>query len=291
MESAISGSIEGIRDVWKRYLFLVGLEDENRALKRKIDNLTAELINYREVYLEGLRLKDHLALRESSDVPMITARVIGRENTSVFKSVLINKGSVDGIRAGLPVISPEGVVGRTVEASWNVSRVLLITDFNSNVDVLIQGSRSQGILQGGGATGCILKYVDRSEELKIGDAVLTSGHPMSACRPLSICLFLAVAPLRGPGAGARRHAAEAGARFRRRGHASGLGRASGRRSHRSRGARRRHRCGRRQGGQVQARLMPGLVEGHSHIMLHAYNDGLKKKQWILRGRFQEGPAE
>lgn len=175
MESAISGSIEGIRDVWKRYLFLVGLEDENRALKRKIDNLTAELINYREVYLEGLRLKDHLALRESSDVPMITARVIGRENTSVFKSVLINKGSVDGIRAGLPVISPEGVVGRTVEASWNVSRVLLITDFNSNVDVLIQGSRSQGILQGGGATGCILKYVDRSEELKIGDAVLTSG--------------------------------------------------------------------------------------------------------------------
>ncbi|MFA7465617.1 MAG: rod shape-determining protein MreC, partial [Syntrophales bacterium] len=87
----------------------------------------------------------------------------------------INKGTADGSKAGLAVISVEGVVGRIVESSWNVSRVLLAIDYNSNIDAMIQGTRSQGILQGGGAMGCNLKYVERSEEVKVGDAVLTSG--------------------------------------------------------------------------------------------------------------------
>ncbi len=174
-ESVISSSIEGVGDVWKKYIFLVGLEDENRNLKKKVDNLTTELINYREVYLEGLRLKDQLGLREMTDLPMITARVIGREGSSVFKTILVNKGTADGIKVGCPVMSTEGVVGRIVEASWRVSRVLLVVDLNSNIDALVQGSRAQGVLQGGGATGCVLKYVERSEEVKTGDPVLTSG--------------------------------------------------------------------------------------------------------------------
>jgi rod shape-determining protein MreC len=174
-ENAIGSAIHGIGNVWKRYIFLIGLEEENRKLKKKVDILTGELIKYREVYLEGLRLKEHLALRENVELPMVVARVIGREGISVFKTILINKGTTDGIRVGMPVASPEGVVGRVVEASWNVSRVLLVIDFNSNIDAIIQGSRAQGVLQGGGATGCILKYVERSEEVKIGDPVLSSG--------------------------------------------------------------------------------------------------------------------
>ncbi len=174
-EYAIDSAIQGAGNAWKRYIFLVGLEEENRNLKKKIDVLTNEIVRYREGYLEGLRLKEHLSLREKGELPMVTARVISKEGTSVFKTILVNKGSVDGIKVGLPVLSPEGIVGRVVEVSWNSSRVLLITDFNSNIDALIQGSRSQGVLQGGGATGCILKYVERSEEIKIGDPVLTSG--------------------------------------------------------------------------------------------------------------------
>lgn len=175
LENAIRSAVRGIGNVWQRYIFLVGLEEENRNLKKKVDILTGELTQYREVYLEGLRLKEHLALRENIGSPTVVARVIGREGTSVFKTILINKGTTDGIRVGLPVVSPEGVVGRVVEASWNVSRVLLVIDFSSNIDALIQGSRAQGVLQGGGATGCVLKYVERSEEVKIGDHVLTSG--------------------------------------------------------------------------------------------------------------------
>jgi rod shape-determining protein MreC len=175
IENLITGAFEGIRGVWKRYIFLVGVEEENRSLKKKVDSLTNEIIRYRESYLEGIRLKEHLSLRESRGMPMVSARVVGKETSSVFKTILINKGTADGMRAGLAVISIEGVVGRIVESSWSVSRVLLAIDYNSNIDAVIQGTRSQGILQGGGAMGCNLKYVERSEEIKVGDAVLTSG--------------------------------------------------------------------------------------------------------------------
>ena len=174
-ENSIDSVLSGIREAWKRYIFLVGLEDENRLLKRKVDILTSEIVNHREAYLEGLRLKEHLGLREKTELPMITARVIGKEGASIFKTIVVNKGTKDGIKIGLPVLSVEGVVGRVVETSWNISRILLVIDFNSNADVLVQSSRAHGVLQGGGSAGCILKYIERSEEIKIGDLVLTSG--------------------------------------------------------------------------------------------------------------------
>jgi rod shape-determining protein MreC len=75
----------------------------------------------------------------------------------------------------MAVISNAGVVGRITDASWNVSRVLLMIDENCNVDALVQGSRAQGILQGGGSKACLLKYVSMAEDVRPGMAVVTSG--------------------------------------------------------------------------------------------------------------------
>jgi rod shape-determining protein MreC len=171
----INTAIDTVRDVWKHYIFLVGLEQDNRMLKAKVAQLTNELNEYRERHLEGLRLKELFALKETLPGTAVAARVIDRENAYVFKTILISKGTSDGLRVGLPVVSAEGVVGRVVDSSWNVSRVLLLTDYNSNISALVQGGRVQGILQGGGSTGCSLKYVERSEEVKAGETVITSG--------------------------------------------------------------------------------------------------------------------
>jgi rod shape-determining protein MreC len=171
----INAAIDTIRGVWKHYIFLVGLEQENRMLKARVAELTRELNEYRERHLEGLRLGELLALKEALPGTAVAARVIDRENAYVFRTVLIGKGTSDGLRVGLPVVSAEGVVGRIVDASWNVSRVLLITDYNSNISAFVQGNRIQGILQGGGSTGCSLKYVERTEEVKAGETVVTSG--------------------------------------------------------------------------------------------------------------------
>ncbi|MBN2438385.1 MAG: rod shape-determining protein MreC [Deltaproteobacteria bacterium] len=175
VEDAVNISLKGLHDAWKRYLFLVGLEDENRRLRKQNAALSDQLNRYREGYIEGIRLRKLLNLAESPPNRTVAARVVDHSRTSLFKMILINKGTADGLRVGLPVLSEQGVVGRIIETAWHASQVLLLTDENSNIDALIQRSRAQGILQGAGAAGCNLKYVSRVETVQAGDVVLSSG--------------------------------------------------------------------------------------------------------------------
>jgi rod shape-determining protein MreC len=122
-----------------------------------------------------MRLRKLLNLTEDLPNRAVAARVVDRSRTSLFKMILINKGTADGLRVGLPVLSEQGVVGRIIETAWHASQVLLLIDENSNIDALIQRSRAQGILQGAGAAGCNLKYISRVEEVQVGDVVLSSG--------------------------------------------------------------------------------------------------------------------
>ena len=175
VEDTINISLQNLHDVWKRYLFLVGLEDENRRLRKQNADLTEQLNRYREGSLEAMRLQKLLELREGFPPRAVAARVIDRNRSSLFKTLLINKGTADGLRVGLAVLSDQGVVGRIIEISWHASRVLLLIDGNSNIDGLIQRSRAQGILQGAGSAGCSLKYISRAEEVLAGDVVISSG--------------------------------------------------------------------------------------------------------------------
>ena len=175
VQDAINIPLQSLHDGWKKYLFLVGLEDENRQLRRQNAALTEQLNLYREGRLEAERLRKLLVLKENFPQRPVAARVIDRARAPLFKTLLINKGTVDGLQAGLPVLSDQGVVGRIKETSWHASRVLLLTDAQSNIDGMIQQSRAQGILQGAGSAGCSLKYISRTEEVLEGDAVITSG--------------------------------------------------------------------------------------------------------------------
>jgi len=122
-----------------------------------------------------MRLQKLLEIREGFPQRAVAARVIDRNRSPLFKTLLINKGTADGLRVGLAVLSDQGVVGRIIETSWHASRVLLLIDGNSNIDGLIQRSRAQGILQGAGSAGCSLKYISRAEEVLAGDVVISSG--------------------------------------------------------------------------------------------------------------------
>jgi rod shape-determining protein MreC len=167
--------IHAVHQAWYRYIFMIGLGDENRRLKKENDRLINQLVQYREGYHESLRLQKLLGLQSGLGYTTVPARVIGSDQKSVLKTILINKGTAHGVRKDLPVITDQGVVGRVIETSWHVSRILLVTDTNSNIDGLIQSSRVQGILQGAGASGCALKYVAKTEDVKAGDVVLSSG--------------------------------------------------------------------------------------------------------------------
>ena len=175
VEDAVNISLKGLHDSWKRYLFLVGMEDENRRLRHGNAVLSEQINHYREGYIEGMRLRKLLNLKGGLTNRVVAARVVDRSRASLFKTILIDKGTADGMRVGFPVLSEQGVVGRIIETAWHASQVLLLVDGNSNIDGLIQRSRAQGILQGAGSAGCNLKYISRVEEVLPGDVVLSSG--------------------------------------------------------------------------------------------------------------------
>jgi rod shape-determining protein MreC len=175
LESLKNKSLKAFRDGWDRYLFLVGLEVENRQLRKENHLLENQLVQYREGYLEALRLQKILKLKEQINTTPVIAQVIDREQSPIFKSILIDKGTAHGFRVGFPVLNDQGLVGRITECSLHISRIMLIVDVNSNVSVLLQRSRTHGVLQGTGAAGCRLKYVPKTEEVKVGDAVISSG--------------------------------------------------------------------------------------------------------------------
>ncbi len=168
-------SIGGIENAWIRYIHLVGLEQENRNLKNKIAGLQTELNLYKEGFQEAQRLKKLQSLHDEHRYHFLSARVIGKEQAALSKTLWINKGSSDGLKPGMPVLVPPGLIGRLTDVSWHSSKVLLLIDENSNVDVLIQRTRVQGIIRGAGSQGCVVRYISKIQDVKEGDVVVTSG--------------------------------------------------------------------------------------------------------------------
>lgn len=175
VQQAVVVSIRSVKDAWFRYMMLVGLEEENRKLKKQIDELNAIIISYREGYQEAQRLKKLLSITENSNDRFIAAKVIGREQAAISRTVRINKGFSDGLKKGMPVVAPPGLIGRLIDVSWNVSRVLLFHDENSHVDAIVQRSRTQGIIGGVGSRGMVLKYISKTQDVQEGDVVVSSG--------------------------------------------------------------------------------------------------------------------
>ncbi len=175
LESAVNVPLKGLIDVWNRYIFLVGLAEKNGQLQAQNSFLREELVKYREGYQEAIRLRSLLKLNESLPYSVLAARVTARNPSSLFKLIIINRGERDGLRAGLPVLASPGVAGRVLETSWHTSRVLLMIDENSNIDAILQESRTHGILQGASPFGCRLKYIAKTVDVKVGEVVVSAG--------------------------------------------------------------------------------------------------------------------
>jgi len=174
-QKVFSASVKSVNDAWLRYVLLVGIEEENKNLKNKINELKSALILYQEGYLESQRLRKLLDLKDNYNYHFISARVIGKEQAALSKTILINKGAVHGLRNGMPVIAPPGLIGRLVDVSWHVSKVLLFIDENSNIGAIVQRTRTQGIIGGAGPRGLILKYISKTQDVKDGDVIVSSG--------------------------------------------------------------------------------------------------------------------
>ncbi|HTR60776.1 MAG TPA: rod shape-determining protein MreC [Candidatus Binataceae bacterium] len=165
----------GIRSIYHDYLNLVHVRQENERLTAELARVKADQARMVELEEENRHLAELLELRDALGVDAIAANVIGSDATGLSHTIVLGQGSSSGLKPGMAVLSNEGVVGRVIETSPHASRVLLIDDHNSALDGIDQRSRARGIVAGVVDDGVIMKYVDRGEDIKADDTVVTSG--------------------------------------------------------------------------------------------------------------------
>ncbi|MCL4396296.1 MAG: rod shape-determining protein MreC [Chloroflexi bacterium] len=168
------------------------------ALRAQIADLQAQVdagkldhIRVQELELENSTLRQQLSYAQANpDFDLVgatvlgrnpdLARIIGYDPSNLVRSIIVDQGSAEGVIAGMPVVTPQGLAGRiwTVGTHW--SKVLLIVDASSSVNAVVQSTRATGVIQGGPSTNLtdnnlLMKYVPQGDAIKVGDTILTSG--------------------------------------------------------------------------------------------------------------------
>jgi rod shape-determining protein MreC len=173
--SASSGISNGVKDVWRNYIWMVGARAENEHLKQTVNRLLLENNAYVQIQQENARLRQLLLLNESIAIKSVGARVIARVPDFLSNLVYINRGSADGVRADAAVLCSDGIIGRVILVSKNESQVQLITNPDASAGVILERTRTPGVLKGSGGALLDMAYVGNVENVEVGDIVLTSG--------------------------------------------------------------------------------------------------------------------
>ncbi|WP_026840359.1 rod shape-determining protein MreC [Citrifermentans bremense] len=168
----LSGSVG---DVWNNYVDLIEVRRENIELRRSVKRLNERIVANHEAVVENQRLKALLELKGSVAIPSIAVSVIGEDSSAWFKTLVVDRGSDDGLAEGMPVVAAGGVVGRVVKVAPQSSRVLLLTDHASAIAAVVQRSRARGVVRGAGGGRCSLEFTVKDEDVKVGDSVISSG--------------------------------------------------------------------------------------------------------------------
>ncbi|HKY95734.1 MAG TPA: rod shape-determining protein MreC [Kiloniellales bacterium] len=154
---------------------LASLQAENEALRQKNQELLAWEAIARETAAENERLRALLNFVPDAAVGHRSARVIGDQGGAFVRSILVAAGTLDGVRRGQAAMTGEGMVGRVVSVGKRSARVLLLTDLNSRVPVLVGEARHRAMLVGDNSALPDLMYLDDGARLAVGDYVVTSG--------------------------------------------------------------------------------------------------------------------
>jgi rod shape-determining protein MreC len=175
-ERAGAHGISHIRDTWSHYFALQNTSRENEELKRENGALKLQITQLESKAGEADRLAALLKFRQTNtDVPMVSARVIGGSADSASETVYLDRGERDGIRRNMGVITPDGVVGKVIESYKDTAQVLLLTDKDSGVGAMLVTSRLQGPVGGTGEPLLVMKYIPNDDNVNSGERVVTSG--------------------------------------------------------------------------------------------------------------------
>jgi rod shape-determining protein MreC len=169
----------GLSNLWGDYVYLVDVKEDNARLASQNARLRERVRKLESLEEENRRLRRLLDLRTSVRTDVVSAQVVGKNTNEFFRVARVSLDRDAGqIPLNLPVISPDGVVGTTVKSSGETVDVRLVVDAGSGVDVVVQRTGARGFVRGTGDETkylCSVEYVQRTDEVEVGDLLVTSG--------------------------------------------------------------------------------------------------------------------
>jgi rod shape-determining protein MreC len=163
------------QDMHHGYIDMRGAVNENVQLKRKVATLTGENLRLRQSDGDLRRLRGLLSYAERFEMETSMAQTIMLDTSGRFKSIIIDRGSTDGVEVNDVVANANGLVGRVVLTTRDLSKVQLITDSNCSVGALVERTRRQGIVRGEGGAAVELYDIPALADVQPGDRVITAG--------------------------------------------------------------------------------------------------------------------
>jgi rod shape-determining protein MreC len=172
---AIHWTATSTSQTWRRVTELRQAEQENQTLRQQLNAARTENQQLAEQASEAGSLRSLLELKKGLTFETLAAEVIARSPGESAHALFIDKGSNDGLKVGMPVLTPDGVVGKIIAVFPRSSQVLLITDPSSGVGCMLEKSRVQGVLKGASRELPQLNYILNEYPVTVGERILTSG--------------------------------------------------------------------------------------------------------------------
>lgn len=166
---------ESVRGVWSNYLYLRGARREDERLRVEVGQMQLERAREQEELRQAHRMQALLGFKQKWIDATVAAQVIGTSGMETSRLLYLDKGAKDGLKADMPVITPDGLVGKVLNVYGDTSQVLMINDLTSGVGAILVKSRLQGILKGTPTGEVQLNYIMSDESVQPGEQLVTSG--------------------------------------------------------------------------------------------------------------------
>ncbi len=193
-EKVVHGTGSGVRGMWANYLDLRHVREQNQELRERVSRLQLEQAGLLEDARQGQRLQALLGFKEHYIYSTVPAQVIGTSGTDQSRILTIDKGSKDGLKPDMAVITPDGIVGKLRDVFGHTSQVLVINDQTSGAGVLLESTRLRGVLRGNALGQPQIINMLPDERVKPGERVITSGGDQIFPRGLPVGVVDQVVP-------------------------------------------------------------------------------------------------
>ena len=193
-EKAITSIGSGIGNLWKNYVDLRDVRAQNEELKAQLDRLRLEQVSLAEDASQARRLQALLGFKQKFISQTVAAEVIGGSGTDRSRAFIIDKGSHDGIKVDMPVITPKGVVGKVNKVFSRSAQVLEINDASSGAGVMLGRSRLRAVMRGTSSGIPEIMHIMADEKVEPGETVVSSGGDQIYPPGLPVGTVLSTAP-------------------------------------------------------------------------------------------------